>query len=101
MEKTPETTKPLHFCRGFVLYGAAPGVESKNKSLFSIQLSCDQVQFYLFDYPQFVLSSTFPGVAGDNTSIRPCPFMANLRVEDSFASRVGFRASSASLQMGL
>ena len=20
----PETTKPLHFCRGFVLYGAAP-----------------------------------------------------------------------------
>jgi len=23
----PETTKPLHFCRGFVLYGAAPGVE--------------------------------------------------------------------------
>ncbi|WP_218274641.1 hypothetical protein, partial [Pseudomonas sp. MPR-R2A4] len=21
---TPETTKPLHFCRGFVLYGAAP-----------------------------------------------------------------------------
>ncbi len=21
---TPETTKPLHFCGGFVLYGAAP-----------------------------------------------------------------------------
>ena len=41
--RTPETTKPPHFCGGFVLYGAAPGVESKNKSLFSIQLSCDQV----------------------------------------------------------
>ena len=25
---TPETTKPSHFCGGFVLYGAAPGVES-------------------------------------------------------------------------
>lgn len=23
----PETTKPSHFCEGFVLYGAAPGVE--------------------------------------------------------------------------
>jgi hypothetical protein len=27
--QTPETTKPLHFCKGFVLYGAAPGVELK------------------------------------------------------------------------
>jgi hypothetical protein len=25
----PETTKPSHFCEGFVLYGAAPGVESE------------------------------------------------------------------------
>lgn len=24
---TPETTKSPHFCEGFVLYGAAPGVE--------------------------------------------------------------------------
>lgn len=25
--QTPETTKPSHFCEGFILYGAAPGVE--------------------------------------------------------------------------
>lgn len=31
---TPETTKPLHFCRGFVLYGAALGVEYKPNLLF-------------------------------------------------------------------
>jgi hypothetical protein len=24
---TPETTKPSHFCEGFVLFGAAPRVE--------------------------------------------------------------------------
>lgn len=29
----PKTTKPSHFCEGFVLYGAAPGVEESNKYL--------------------------------------------------------------------
>ena len=29
--RTPETTKPPHFCGGFVLYGAAPRVEKFNK----------------------------------------------------------------------
>jgi hypothetical protein len=28
---TPETTKPLHFCRGFVLYGA--GTRSRTRDL--------------------------------------------------------------------
>ena len=31
---TPETTKPSHCCEGFVLYGAAPGVEIKTNLLF-------------------------------------------------------------------
>lgn len=31
---TPETTKPSHFCEGFVLYGAAPRVEKSINLLF-------------------------------------------------------------------
>ncbi len=30
---TLETTKPPHFCEGFVLYSAAPGVEKANNLL--------------------------------------------------------------------
>ena len=29
--QTPETTKPLHFCRGFVLYGA--GTRNRTRDL--------------------------------------------------------------------
>lgn len=31
---TLETTKPPHFCEGFVLYSAAPGVELYRNILF-------------------------------------------------------------------
>lgn len=34
---TPETTKPPHFCGGFVLYGAAPRVESNLKILIIVK----------------------------------------------------------------
>jgi len=30
----PETTKPSYFYEGFVLYGAAPGVEGVHKHMF-------------------------------------------------------------------
>jgi hypothetical protein len=47
----PETTKPLHFCRGFVLYGAAPGVEYLNNCMIYILFLFDTIIGYLMEYP--------------------------------------------------
>jgi hypothetical protein len=44
---TPETTKPLHFCRGFVLYGAAPGVEFIFNYLPAMVFMKVNIRFYL------------------------------------------------------
>jgi hypothetical protein len=49
---TPETTKPLHFCRGFVLYGA--GTRSRTRDL----LITSQLLYQL----------SYTGVVGDDYS---------------------------------
>lgn len=48
---TPETTKPSHFCEGFVLYGAAPGVEYLNNCMIYMLFLFDTVIGYLIEYP--------------------------------------------------
>lgn len=48
----PKTTKPLHFCEGFVLYGVAPGVENLHKHMvFCIFLCWQSIYLYLDKYP--------------------------------------------------
>ena len=49
---SPETTKPLHFCRGFVLYGA--GTRSRTRDL----LITSQLLYQL----------SYTGVLGDDYS---------------------------------
>ena len=54
----PETTKPSHFCEDFVLYGAAPGVESIYNYTIYNGFICGYKVFYLLKYP-LVLASSF------------------------------------------
>jgi hypothetical protein len=43
----PETTKPPHFCEGFVLYGAAPGIELVYNPIIVILISVLIAALYL------------------------------------------------------
>jgi hypothetical protein len=42
-----ETTKPSHFCEGFVLYGAAPGGVLDLKFMIINKISDNRSAFYL------------------------------------------------------
>jgi hypothetical protein len=49
--QTIETTKPSYFYEGFVLYGAAPGVESDDNVLFFLRFLYCHGECYLKIYP--------------------------------------------------